>query len=555
MAQGELTKFTIIRNGQEIDHPELVGTKNQLQAFGANYQTIMVGAQGALGVATTANTPLSIFRVMSGCTLDWSSSTGTLSRVTGSQLLNQNSSGIPIILTSNGLIGQGSPSGTTATNCYWYSLSNGTGNPPVPHYSSFSGVSAKFMVFPTVWAGVTPTFTVAISGNTATGHLWKTTTGTTTAMAADAQIKSVSVGTRASDTAMSNCYSQIVLPTPVDVMAGDQITLSYSVSAFALSAYYGMDKTISEYVQGWPFRYPVTGLSGNGTNVTIAVASTPLMHLLSGDRIVVEAVPLKKAITSVTSDPSTWTVTATAHGLTPGNSIVHENITNAAYNGSFVVATAPDANTYTVANASNPGASSGGTVRLATPGSYFSGEYTALCSTATTLVYANTTTGPAPDLTTAILTSPDRCKIYAWNPRQANTTFNNVTFFMQRANQISAVPLPAQTNYQQGYDLASLGYIWGTTMSVTGGSISLGVNTTPTSGGDTSNVNGFNRIKRLNVTAAAGAINTAMGSTGTVVMELEVPQVKHQGYSLTFYPLMPPWRLFAQVPDYASAGM
>lgn len=46
--------------------------------------------------------------------------------------------------------------------------------------------------------------------------------------------------------------------------------------------------------------------------------------------------------------------TATAHGLAVGNSIVISGVLPEAYNGTYLVATVPNANTFTVAKSVNP---------------------------------------------------------------------------------------------------------------------------------------------------------------------------------------------------------
>jgi hypothetical protein len=332
--------------------------------------------------------------------------------------------------------------------------------------------------------------------------------------------------------------------------------MSYTLSA-GVNSFWGVDKTISEYVNGWPFRYNITNLSGNGTVVTAAVAASPIMHFLSGDKITVEAVPLKKVITSINSNGTLWTIASTAHGFTPGQSIVHENITNATYNGSYTVNTVPDANTYTILSVVNPGASSGGTARLATPGTYFSGEYQVISATATTVSYTCAATTPAPDIATSILTSPDRCKFYSMNPSVQipyGGSYTYVALFVP--NQISAVPLP--TNQSQGPL-----YLGGTptyTNSIASYTpqvqISLGINAIPTAGGSSGDptATGFRRIKRW---SSHRYINTNFVSSSVAdfcaFIDMETPQPKHQGYTLAINPPTLPYNVFSETPDYASA--
>lgn len=559
MAQGVLEKFTIIRDGKEIDCPEVVGAVNQRRLFFDTMVSFTPTSQsegvGLLALSATAPTK---FRTLSGSTWDFAYATNTFTRASGTAALNTGTEPC-VVLCSNGLVGQLTPStASTGVTATFYSLSNGLSAAPIPHFGNFTGVSAKifqgpiFTGFPYVAtaASINPTYLSSFNSNNQI-QVWKrSNTWNTDVVAVDNTIGSITIGQRAGLYTMNSSYAHIILPAPVAVLAGDQISLTYSLSA-SIFPMWGVDVTMSEYVNGWPFRYNITNLSGNGVNVTASVASTPLMHFLSGDTITVEAVPLRKAITSINSNGTIWTVAVTGHGLTPGQSIVHENISNIAYNGVYVVNTTPDANTYTVANVTSPGASSGGTVRLATPGTYFSGEYQVLCASATTVVYACTATTPAPDIATCILSSPDRAKFYALAPALPYGGWTHCA--LHRANNISATPLPSNA-FSNPFYLGATPLYTTNNGANTAPQVSLGINTTPNAGSGPVTVNDFNRIKRI---SSHRYINN--NYTGTAItdfcafIDLVTPQPKHQGYTLVLNTPRLPAGMFSEVPAYADA--
>lgn len=68
------------------------------------------------------------------------------------------------------------------------------------------------------------------------------------------------------------------------------------------------------------------------------------------------AAVLSKVISTMTAVGATVTVTtATAHGLVAGSIVTHSGATPSAYNGQFVIATVPNATTYTFAALIAPG--------------------------------------------------------------------------------------------------------------------------------------------------------------------------------------------------------
>lgn len=66
-------------------------------------------------------------------------------------------------------------------------------------------------------------------------------------------------------------------------------------------------------------------------------------------------------ITDIASDADDFTVTSATHGLEVGDTVVIAGCTVEAYNGTWTVATVPDANTFTVESDANPGDADDGT--------------------------------------------------------------------------------------------------------------------------------------------------------------------------------------------------
>lgn len=202
----------------------------------------------------------------------------------------------------------------------------------------------------------------------------------------------------------------VVLPVPIAVALLDQIQLSYTYR----ETYNGRAKrtlTIAEIFTagGYPVEYSATAIVGNGTTFDVTATAH---HFLAGDEVVLRnVIPLRRVITSITASGTAWTVAATGHGLTAGDTVVIAGVSIVAYNGTFTVASVPDANSVTITNATSPGTASNGTIRLATPTTYFNGTFiVASVPNANTVRITSTITGPAVD-PSSILTSPDECSI------------------------------------------------------------------------------------------------------------------------------------------------
>lgn len=211
---------------------------------------------------------------------------------------------------------------------------------------------------------------------------------------------------------MVSTYARIVLAAPVAVEEFDQIELTYKLQA-AATGREAHTVTLSEIISGYPYRFATSAISGNGTTMTITT-SEPHNFAVADDIRIDGAVPLRHAITGITANGSAWTVTAPSHGLSPSDTVEIEDCTVAGYNGTHTVASAPDANTITITNAANPGAASDGTVRLATPATYFNGDWTvATVPNNTTITVSTDRTGPAID-PGSVTTSPDEATLAYW---------------------------------------------------------------------------------------------------------------------------------------------
>lgn len=162
---------------------------------------------------------------------------------------------------------------------------------------------------------------------------------------------------------------RVKLPSPITIDAEDQIQFSYTCveTVTGRSQVYELGAEAT----GLPQKYAITSIAGSGSNVDVTF--TGATHFLAGDKLDLRNVrPALTNISSASSTSTTFTInTATAHGKSPGDSIVIEGASVAGYNGTHTVATG-SGSILTITNAANPGAmGASGTLRLATPGTYF----------------------------------------------------------------------------------------------------------------------------------------------------------------------------------------
>jgi hypothetical protein len=236
-----------------------------------------------------------------------------------------------------------------------------------------------------------------------------------------------------------NSCARIVLPTPIQIQVDDQIQFEWTLEqTFSGRRLYSVPMSS---LAGWPWKYDVTAITGNGTYFGVTTATDH--HFLAGDLIdlpLATTVPKRFAIASGSSTADTITVNTThPHGLSPGDSVEIENTSVPAYNGTWTLATA-SGTTMTIASAANPGVlGQDGTVRLTTPATYFGGEWTvASVPTSTSVRVTSAVSGPAVD-DTAKLSSPDRMNVECWGGSPSYYVLNNPSRYFSAANQ-RAVP-------------------------------------------------------------------------------------------------------------------
>jgi hypothetical protein len=193
--------------------------------------------------------------------------------------------------------------------------------------------------------------------------------------------------------------ARIKLPAPISIDIEDQVQFVYTLTetVFGRSQTYEMGAE----TLGLPQKYPVSSIVGNGTNVDVTFSGAT--HFLAGDKLDLRGVvPKRFAISSASSTSTTFTINTTAaHGLSVSDSVVIEGASLAGYNGTHTVATVVDSDTITITNAANPGAlGASGTIRLATPGTYFDDLGLATIASMVSTSVARITsaiTGPAAD--------------------------------------------------------------------------------------------------------------------------------------------------------------
>ena len=173
-------------------------------------------------------------------------------------------------------------------------------------------------------------------------------------------LRSVMIGTQA----------RVVISPEVEVDIDDQLEMSYTITH--TNGNRTFEYELGSEATGLPRKYAINSIEGDGTNVDVTFsAATPF---LAGDKLDLrQVVPRRFAISSASSTSTTLTInTVNPHGLSVSDSVVIEGASVAGYNGTFTVATVEDADTITITDASNPGAmGASGTIRLATPGTYF----------------------------------------------------------------------------------------------------------------------------------------------------------------------------------------
>ncbi len=215
---------------------------------------------------------------------------------------------------------------------------------------------------------------------------------------------------------------RVKLPSTVSIDIDDQIQCSYSRRETVSGRNQSYDLGAESI--GLPQKFAMTSIVGSGTNVDVTFSAAT--NFLAGDKLDLRGVvPKRFALASASSTSTTFTInTSLAHGLIVGDSVVTENASLAGYNGTFTVATVPTTTSLTITNAANPGAmGASGTIRLATPGTYFNGISGGLATIAsmvssTVARITSAVTGPAVD---PVNIGGDPGVIVRW--RRSDTTY------------------------------------------------------------------------------------------------------------------------------------
>ncbi len=190
-------------------------------------------------------------------------------------------------------------------------------------------------------------------------------------------------------------FSRILLDSPVNVDIGQ--FLQVRADLMMKLGNYRVYEPLTVNITGWPYTYNVQSIVSNGTYWDVVVDPACSSHYAVGRPITIAgALPVKTNITSLSSTGSDFTVNATAHGKLVGDSIVLEGVTPSGYNGTWTVATVPNANSLTVTSGINPGAGTGGTIRLATPGTWYNGTHTIASFPNSTTIRITNATSIAP---------------------------------------------------------------------------------------------------------------------------------------------------------------
>lgn len=231
------------------------------------------------------------------------------------------------------------------------------------------------------WVAATSTYDVTAGFNgesmdTAAGTtlIWKTYNFATEVAAKTYTEIGVSAQTTLTGTTV--LFSRVVLPAPVTVNIGQFLQLRFEL--LLVLGNYRTQQAITMSVTGWPYSYAIQSIVSNGTYWDVVVGAACSSHYAVGRPIIITgALPATSAITTITSTVSDFTVTTSAaHGKVAGNSIVIAGSSVAGYNGTWTVLAAPTTTTLTVTSGANPGAATGGTLRLTTPGTWYDGTYT-----------------------------------------------------------------------------------------------------------------------------------------------------------------------------------
>lgn len=196
-------------------------------------------------------------------------------------------------------------------------------------------------------------------------------------------------------TVAANLFSRILLAGTVSVGIGQQLRVEYDLVLQFSNITSNPTSTLA--ITGWPVAYNVQSITASGTAFTVTF--TAAHHFLaSGQLNLAGTTPPLFTLSAATSNSTTMTLTTTsAHGRTTGDSVVVVGMTPSGYNGTWTCAAGTTGSTIVITSAANPGTGTVfGTVRLATPGTWYDGTWTIASVTSTTCVITSTLNpGPA----------------------------------------------------------------------------------------------------------------------------------------------------------------
>lgn len=267
---------------------------------------------------------------------------------------------------------------------------------------------------------------------TGTATLWNTFDFTTETVARTYQ----EIGFSSNE--VSVLFGRLVLDSPVSVDVGQflqvKVTLIWALGNFRVNTPIEVDVT------GWPRPYNIQSIEANGTSFDLTFDEDH--HYLTGGKINIDsALPEQKAISTITSTSSVFTVnTSAAHGFLVGESIEIEDSALSGYDGVWTIASVPSSTSLTVTSAINLGTAAGGTVRHETPVDWFNGEWT----------IASVPTTDSVRITSAI-TPPDAGAAgTAFNNLKASAIISNYGFnYLPAAQSGGGIALPfARETYQ-----------------------------------------------------------------------------------------------------------
>lgn len=192
------------------------------------------------------------------------------------------------------------------------------------------------------------------------------------------------VGVSWQTTANSSLFSRVFLAGPVTVEAEQQLRIRYELYISIPNT--GSNPVVEPTLEGWPYPYNIASISSTGSNFTVTLGANH--HFLVGGKFRISGAKRPRfTITAASSTPSDFTLTtASAHGRSPGDTIIIEGVTPSGYNGEWTCAAGTTGSTIVVSTIANPGTGTVfGNVRQKEPTPWYDGEWTIASVTSNTV--------------------------------------------------------------------------------------------------------------------------------------------------------------------------